>query len=526
MKLNNLRIGTRLAIGFILVLFLMLMMLGLSLYYISSIQSNLDKVQQLNLQQIHDAYEMRINIDATNLHLHALILASDPRLKQQASQAVEQARTGYRQSFAHLSSIEKTETGKQLLKEITDAIAVARVANDLAVSLDQSGKPAEAAIQLMSNGVKISQIETKLNELIAYEEQQSQNLTDVAHQEYQDSLVLLIMLSLAALIIAAVCGFLVTRSITQPLSAMVDSTRLITDGNLQVRIRKVGRDEVAQLADAFSIMADKIRVLVSQVIDKAATVSASAQQLTASSEQTASSANENAMTISEVASAIDQLNGNVEKISASSQQTVIHADTGYHGINQVEKQIDLISQSTSSVSLVITALNRKAQEINQIVELIRSIAAQTNLLALNAAIEAARAGDQGRGFAVVAEEVRKLAEQSAEAGKDILKLVSSIQEEASRAVEDMSHGLREVEIGINIAHEVSSAFEKIISQVHDLNGQITRVSAASNQITEGVQNVAASTEEQTAAVEEVSASASALSQVAVALSELVQIFQV
>ncbi|MGE5449880.1 MAG: methyl-accepting chemotaxis protein [Methanomassiliicoccales archaeon] len=526
MRLNNLRIGARLALGFSLVLLLMLVMIGLSLKYISSIQQNLEQVQLLNSQQIHEAYNMRLSIDDTNLSLHTLLLVTDSELKTSSYQGIEAGRNGYRQAFNQLKKIEKTERGQGLLQEITAAIADAKIGNDQVTTLDQAGKQAEAAIILIQNHPKIVQIDNKLNELIAYEEQQALKLAVQAQKEYHNSVMILVVLGSLIFLTAIISAVRVTRSITKPLTNMVDNTQQIAEGNLQVKIDQEGRDEVSQLADAFNIMTDKIKGLVAQVMDKASIVSASSQELTASSQQTASSANENAATVAEIASAIDHLNGNVEQISSTSRLTVNHADTGYQGIGRVEQQIEVISQTTNSVAQVISTLNRKAQEINQIVELIRSIAAQTNLLALNAAIEAARAGEQGRGFAVVAEEVRKLAEQSAEAGKDILSLVSSIQDEAGRAVDDMNHGLREVATGINLAHEVSGAFEQIIAQVHELNAQISQMSASTTQITGGVQNVAASTEEQTAAVEEVSASAAALSQVAIALSELVQIFKV
>jgi len=155
-----------------------------------------------------------------------------------------------------------------------------------------------------------------------------------------------------------------------------------------------------------------------------------------------------------------------------------------------------------------------------------SIADQTNLLALNAAIEAARAGEQGRGFAVVAEEVRKLAEQSASAAKEIYNLINAIQAESQKAVHSTADAIKEVEAGTSVVQEVGDKFKEIISAVQDLTSQIQEVASATEQMSAGVQNVAASTEEQTAAMEEVSASAQSLSSLAEELNMLVAKFKV
>jgi methyl-accepting chemotaxis protein len=148
------------------------------------------------------------------------------------------------------------------------------------------------------------------------------------------------------------------------------------------------------------------------------------------------------------------------------------------------------------------------------------------LLALNAAIEAARAGEHGRGFAVVAEEVRKLAEQSASAAKEIYLLINAIQSESEKAVDSMADGSREVKSGLEVVREVGSNFKEIITAVQGLSSQIQNVASATEQMAAGVQNVAASTEEQTATMEEISAATESLTIMSEELNALVERFKV
>lgn len=176
--------------------------------------------------------------------------------------------------------------------------------------------------------------------------------------------------------------------------------------------------------------------------------------------------------------------------------------------------MDTIEQANQNNVEVIEFLNQSASEITKIVDVISKIADQTNLLALNAAIEAARVGDQGRGFAVVAEEVRKLAEQSNGAAKEVYNLINGIQQESQRAVESM--GLSRVEVleGAKVVHSVGEKIEQIITAVQRVTSEIQSVAAATEEMTAAIQNVAAATQEQTATIEEVSATAMTLTRMA------------
>lgn len=404
----------------------------------------------------------------------------------------------------------------------------------------------------------------------------SQEFNDNARQAYEQSAravttasLTLTALGLLALIIVIALGLAVARAVAKPLRQVAATVTDVADGNLTADLVAVdSRDEAGQVAAAINTMTENLRGLIKQVANSAEQVAASSEQLNASADQAALTANQVAESITGVAqgsaaqlnaveessAAVAQMSATVELVMTNagivadtSAQAAEAAARGTEQISSAVRQIANIEKTVTESARIVQTLGDRSKEIGQIVDTISSIAGQTNLLALNAAIESARAGEAGRGFAVVAEEVRKLAEQSQDASKQIGELIAAIQTDTDQAVAAMHEGTREVRVGSDVVNGAGEAFQEILASVSRVSDQAGEMSSAiremaggsekivaamreidtvSKKTVEETQNVSAATEEQSATMEEIAASSQGLANLAQDLQAAVRRFSI
>jgi methyl-accepting chemotaxis protein len=413
-----------------------------------------------------------------------------------------------------------------------------------------------------------TQITQLTDEIKAYNDELGRKSTEAAIAAANQVIMIATFLSLISILIGIILGSRITRGIHNPIQVMLAGTKQFAAGDWREAIVVSSSDELGELADAINTMREKMRCMIRDILTSSEQVAASSEELTACAEQSAQAANQVALVVSDVAKgaeqqlfamnesteAIEQMSANIQQVAEytqiafqSSEQTAIAAGNGTQAIATAISQMTRVENTVERSANVIKKLGERSLEIGQIVGTISGIAAQTNLLALNAAIEAARAGEQGRGFAVVAEEVRKLAEQSQDAAKEIAKLIGEIQDETGKAVDAMHMGTEEVKKGTSVVNTAGTAFSEIVVSINQVSAQTQETSLTVQQMVGGsqrvvasvkeidtisrdtagqTQNISAATEEQSASMEEIASSSRALAKLAENLQCAVNTFKV
>ncbi|MZP29569.1 HAMP domain-containing protein [Heliobacterium undosum] len=488
-----------------------------------------------------------------------LILA--PLSPQQQKDLLEDIEKRTMQTDKHLADYGNTKLDdyeRDILPKLQEEIKRYGAERERAVALALSGKKQEAHAYFIEKAMpRLVQANAYIRDLVDYNEKTAEELkrsTDAMAASFDR---ITIGVTLFALVFGAWIAWTISRIIVQPLREMLNSIARDDDGYITIqKVSVSSSDEVGELARGLNDFTEQVRSIIRSVGGSAEQVAAASEELTASSEQSALTTNQVAASITEVAASteeqvsavndamavIEQMSAGIQEISTNAslvagtaQKTASAADHGGKAVAAAIGQMANIEQTVGFSARVVAELGERSAAIGQIIDTISGIAGQTNLLALNAAIEAARAGEQGRGFAVVAEEVRKLAEQSQDAARQIADLIGRIQADTGRAVEAMDKGAREVKVGTEVVNGAGNAFREIVSLINQVTGQVQEISAAiqqmaggSEQIVQAVrsidrlskdvagqtQTVSAATQEQSASMEEIAASSESLAKMA------------
>ncbi|MCC7597290.1 MCP four helix bundle domain-containing protein [Janthinobacterium sp. FW305-129] len=511
--MSKLKISTRLACSFGLIIVLLAMVAFVSVSRIRNINTSTEKILNDRYVKVmlSNTIQSEVNIQARLLSI-AIIGANDA---DEVSSSVTKIQASIKKNaelLARLKTMINTPKGQELLQAVmTSRESYART-RDANIKLLQEGKSETAGIFLLTQ-LRYPQEKflTALAAMASFQESLMESEGKQATADGRMAIILTLSLSIAATAIAIALAVLISRSISRPIAEAVKVAQRVAAGDLSVSIDARGSDETGLLLRALKDMNDNLQGIVARVRHGTDAIAHGSREIASGNMDLSSRTEQQASSLEETASSMEELTSTVKQNGENARQA-----------NQMAQSASSVAskggQVVAEVITTMDSINASSKKIVDIISVIDGIAFQTNILALNAAVEAARAGEQGRGFAVVATEVRNLAHRSASAAKEIKILI-----------DDSVH---QVSLGSTLVNQAGSTMEEIVNSVRRVTDIMAEITSASNeqeagieQINQAITEMDAVTQQNAALVEEAAAASEALQDQAGILAEAVSVFK-
>lgn len=568
--LNNLKVSSKLIISLALSLIFMLIIGTVGFMGIKAGKRNVESLYNEQYQATDKVSDFLNNVERARVAL-VTMLSSANYQKVEALEGFVASRKGdtatlsairpdssrlnpFREKIAAMTkesgeSLEKLlsspYTDESMRKKLNDIKEVwgafVKTRDEELIPLIYEGKTDEAnKIGLGIQAERYGKFTALARELADQENKEAMDGIREADAELKSFSITMISITILALLTGMIASMAISNSISRRIVAVATEAEAMADGNLGRTADVSGADEIGALASSFNKMSNNLKDLINSISQASNQIASASEELSATAEQMAKGMQMQTSQTSQVASAMEEMSATVLQVAKNSQSAASSAkdatSTAQKGGNVVSRSVEGMQRIAATVqesARTIMELGKSSDQIGEIVAVIDDIADQTNLLALNAAIEAARAGEQGRGFAVVADEVRKLAERTTKATKEIALMIKNIQKETQGAVAAMEAGTKEVADGVSLAKDAGSSLSVIIEAVDRVNDMISQIataseqqSAAAEEISTSVEGIASVTKETASGSQQTSAASQELSRMAVELQRMVGQFKI
>lgn len=512
-KMKNLKIRTRLSIGFAAVLLISLVMAGLSVAMLERLRSNLDNVVNINNVKVKMVNDIRHAAVSNMIEMRNLTIAKDATEMAAVDGRLQSHSVVWSQALQKLDEMLTSDEERQLFNRLKDITATAVPYYEGAFKLAHEGKGEEASEMLIRQGgprqLAVLQV---ADELLQQQERLATASLDSASAQLEIARMWLIVLTAGGLVLGIGIAWHIGNSVVTSLGSALRIAQRVAEGDLTGKIVSHSQDETGRVIAALADMNGSLARIVATVRQEAHTIAAESADIAGGNMELSGRTEQQAAALTETA------------VSMNTLAERVHENTGHarRARDLTTASSDASAKACEAVGALISTMNNineSSKTIVHIIDVIDGIAFQTNILALNAAVEAARAGEHGRGFAVVAAEVRTLAQRSASAASQIKALINTSVEQVSAGTrqalqaEDTMNGL------VSGAHTVGRIVGEIVAASEDQERGINEVNLA-------VASIEQVTQQNAAMVEEAASATEAMRARAIALLDAVGVFKV
>ena len=489
MSLRNMNIAPRAFLGFALIGALMLFLGVFALNQMSKIRAATEDITLSSVPSIRALDEFTQLTLRLRVLSYRLLTNREPDVQQKTLEAFELRNQQIRTAQATYEKLIESREERAAYDEYVRLLGQYHQIEARMKSLSQANQIDELRnllnTELLSNSEQVNAVLTRLldinNTMALATNQQAKDQYDLAFD-------LVVGLLVIATALTMLFAWLLTRSITVPISQALNAAETIAEGNLTQPVQVDGSDEAGRLLAAMAKMQTKLRDTQQRIAGSASQLASAAEELNAVTDESArgltrqnNEIEQAATAVNEMTSAVEEVARNAVSTSEASRNATASAGDGRDLVQETVSAIERMSGDVQATATLIGDLATESRDIGKVLDVIRGLADQTNLLALNAAIEAARAGEAGRGFAVVADEVRALAHRTQQSTSEIERMIGSIQAGTEHAVDSMRNSTERAESTLNIAKGAGLSLETINSAVVEINERNLVIASAAEE---------------------------------------------
>jgi methyl-accepting chemotaxis protein len=433
-------------------------------------------------------------------------------------------------SLKSMQSSEFRQISRSMISDLQNLITDL----DRVIELSITNQPELARNLWTQTDIRLNSVTTKISEfhdaVVKIQANVQERNTEIVRQAslYKETaLWVLLFASLLAITLALGLGTVFSYLFTRPVLALKEHLKGLAEGDLVTSLEIINRDEFGDLGKTYNETIHRLAESYSQLQEKSIQISSSSAIIASANRFSATSSNEQAEAVLEATLTIEELNHTAGEIAEAAslvvkaaEEALVDAGEGQITLKESINSITQLKLKVQDIAEKILALNERSQRVGHIIEQITGIADQTHLLALNAAIESAAAGGSGKRFAVVAAEVKKLAERSRAATREVQEVLTEIQYATAASVMSTEQGMKQAEYGVVLAHRSGDANENIIQQI-DRTAQLSNaISLATQQQRSASEQVVANMRQIAIVIEDAAASAVQNSKLATSLDEV------